>query len=93
MKLLASVCLALTVAAVSVPSYAAKDSYEKPGSRLELFKKKLKDNKQSCGRFSCKDTKTKPVPEIDVAGAGVALALLGGVAAMAGERRRQKLQA
>lgn len=96
MKLLASLCLAVALGVVSAPSFAFVGGgmhFEKSASNEGVLKK-LKSNKSKCGKFICKSKKSKrSVPEIDAANAGIALALLGGVVAIAGERRKRIMEA
>ena len=86
-KAIAALGLAVSMSLVAAPAQASIFGFFKKEHKQHVMMKKMDLHKFK------KKGKCKPksaVPEIDVAGAGIALALLGGVVSISRERRKQK---
>ena len=75
-------------AAVKKKDDAKKAAEKKREDKLEAAKKKAKQDKAAKKTKKDKNISAHSVPEIDAAGAALALGLLGGIAAIRRERRK-----
>lgn len=90
-KTFASMCLIASLSVLAAPSYAmgwfpnGQDNPQEQGNSNSQGNRQ--DNSQGQGKSN---SVSKSVPEIDGAGAILALALLGGIVAIARERRKKQ---
>lgn len=91
-KLVLGLTMALTLATAAAPSYATYTfgQYHKHTgfNKIHLFFPFLCTDKVKPTKPTQPSTPVKSVPEIDAAGAGLALAFVGGVLAIRRERRK-----